>query len=53
MVVENTQNNKFVIFVFFKKKIVNISLNNTIFDGKKLVFKNPILNMIKFFSSIV
>lgn len=52
IVIENIQNNKFMIPIFFKKN-VNILLNSTIFNVRKLIFKSFILNVIKYFPNII
>lgn len=43
IIVENAQNNVFVIFIFFKKNVANILLKDIAIDRKKYTFKNLIL----------
>lgn len=45
---ENAKNNIFIIFIFFKKNIASILQKNIIIDIKK-IFKNLVLNIIKYF----
>ena len=46
-VVENTQNNAFMMNVFFEKNDVSVWLKSTMLGVKKSIFKNLVLNVKK------
>lgn len=50
--VENAQNNKFVIYVTFEKKGINILLKSTILGIKRSLFKNLIWSIKKIYLSV-
>lgn len=51
--VENTQNNAFVIFVFFKGNIMSMWQRTTLLDIKKSVYKSFILSIKKYLQSLI
>lgn len=51
--VENTQNNAFVIFVFFEGNIMSMWQRTTLLDIKKSVYKSFILSIKKYLQSLI
>ena len=50
---ENAQNNRFVMYVFFKKSVVSVWQKNIVLDVRKSAFKNPVLSVIKCHPSVI